>query len=277
MLKRILVLLGETPSSVSARHFAFGLARRTEADLTGLAGIDLTYIEAPMLGGIGVAAYQVDLEEQLKTQASNIRRRLRGTFEVECRDHNISFEWLSFEGDPVGTLYLASEARDLVITGHDTAFCGNVREQLSEVLAKLLLVTPRPVIVCPDELATDSDILIAYDGSIPAMRAVQMFVLLGIGAGRRISVTSIDETQELAARRTAGAAEYLRSHGLEAEAHPIATRIHPAEVIRLEIAERKIGTLVMGSYGHRGFRTALFGSTTNALVETPPCALFVYH
>jgi nucleotide-binding universal stress UspA family protein len=277
MLKRILVLLGETSASASARQYAFRLAQRTESDMAGLAGIDLTYIEAPMPGGIGTSAYKFRLEEQLKKQATDVRRRLHDKFELECRNHNLPFEWLSFEGDPIETLYLATETRDLVITGHDTAFCGNVHEQLSELLAKLLLITPRPVIICPDDLSADDEILIAYDGSVPAMRAVQIFTLLGIGQGKRIHVTSVDASQELAARRTAGAASYLRNHGYEVDTSPIASRVHPAEVLNIEIADRKIGTLVMGAYGHRGFREVLFGSTTSALVESPPCALFVYH
>jgi nucleotide-binding universal stress UspA family protein len=277
MLKRILILLGETPSSASARQYAFRLAQRMGAEVAGLAGVDLTAIEAPMPGGIGVSAYKVWLEEQLKRQADDVRRHLHESFELECRGHNIAFEWLSFEGDPIGTLYLATETRDLVVTGHDTAFCGNVQEPLSEVLGKLLLMTPRPVIICPDEYSTDDEILIAYDGSVPAMRAVQMFALLGIGQGKRVCVTSIDASQELAARRTTGAVSYLRSHGYEVAANPVASRVDPAEVLRIEIADRKIGTLVMGAYGHRGFREFLFGSTTNSLVESPPCALFVYH
>ena len=54
-------------------------------------------------------------------------------------------------------------------------------------------------------------------------------------------------------------------------------RMRPAEVLKSEIANRKTRTLVMGAYGHRGFRERLFGSTTRALVENPPCALFLYH
>ncbi len=277
MLKRILVLLGETPSSASARQYAFRLAQRAEAEGAGLAGIDLSYIEAPMPGAIGTTAYKVRLEEQLKKQADDIRHRLHEVFELECRAHGVPFEWLSFEGDPIETLCLATETRDLVITGHDTTFRGNAHEPLSEILAKLLLMTPRPVIICPDDISTADEILIAYDGSVPAMRAVQLFTLLGVGQGKRIHVTSIDASQELAARRTGGAAGYLRSHGYEIEANPIASRVHPAEVLSIEIADRKIGTLVMGAYGHRGFREFLFGSTTSTLVENPPCALFVYH
>lgn len=277
MLKRLLVLLGETPSSVSARAYAFRLARQTEADVAGFAGVDLSYIEAPMPGRVGAAFYKARLEEKLTQQAEDARQRLHDAFEAECRSNKCAFEWLSFAGDPIEALYLATETRDLVVTGHDTAFRGNIHEQYSEILAKLLLLTPRPVIICSDEIGSAEDIMIAYDGSVAAMRAIQIFALLGFGQGKRLRVTSIDATQELAVRRTAAAASYLRSHGYDVETNPIASGVHPTEVLKVEIASQKIGTLIMGAYGHRGFREFLFGSTTSGLVENPPCALFVYH
>ena len=277
MLRRILLLLDETPSSVAARQYAFRLAQEMNAELAGLAGVDLSFIEAPMPGGLGTAAYQAKLEVQLRTQAEASRARLHQTYERECKEHGLAFEWLSFEGDAIAALYLATETRDLMITGHDTAFHGKVHDRLSELLGKLLLLTPRPLIVCADEVTAAREVLIAYDGSVPAMRAVQMCALFGLGRGRRIHVTSIDASQELAARRAAGAAGFLRSHGYDVEASPISSRVHPAEVLRIEVADRNSGTLVMGAYGHRGFHELLFGSTTAALVENPPCALFVYH
>ena len=54
MLKRILILLGETPSSAAARQYAFRLVQSTEAEVAGLAGVDLSSIEAPMPGRIGL-------------------------------------------------------------------------------------------------------------------------------------------------------------------------------------------------------------------------------
>lgn len=277
MLRRILVLMGETPSSVCARAYAFRLVQETGAELAGLAGIDLTFIEARMPGVAGAIAYVARREEQLKQQADDASQRLHSVFQSECEAHQVPFQWLSFEGDPVETLYLAAEPRDLVVTGHDTAYYGNIREALPDMIAKLLMTSPRPMIVCSDEPPAGEGVLVAYDGSLPAMRAIQLFALLGIAKKKRISVTSIDPSQELAARRANGAANYLRSHGYEVEENPIATNVHPAETLNIDIADRKVGTLVMGAYGHRGFREFLFGSTTSALVEQPPCALFLYH
>lgn len=277
MLKRILVLLGETPSSICARAYAFRLVQETGAELAGLAGIDLTFIEARMPGVAGAISYMARREEQLKQQANDKSHRLRAVFQSECQAHQVPFQWLPFEGDPLEALYLAAEPRDLVVTGHDTAYYGNIREALPDMIAKLLMTSPRPIIVCSDEPPAGDTVLVAYDGSLPAMRAIQLFALLGLARRKLISVTSIDPSQELAARRANGAANYLRSHGYEVEENPVATNVHPAETLNIDIANRRVGTLVMGAYGHRGLREFLFGSTTSALVEDPPCALFLYH
>jgi nucleotide-binding universal stress UspA family protein len=274
---RILQLLGETRASVAARLYGFQLAKTFNAALVGLAGVDLSYIETPTVGGIGVSAAKAYLEEHLKKQAADARLRLHEIYQEECRAQSVPFTWLSFDGDPIEALLKGVETCDLVVTGHDTAYRGNVRESLSDMLAKLLSATPRPVIVCGDDAVAGADALIAYDGSLPAMRAVQLFALLGFGKGRRIHLTAIEADKELAERRLLGVAGYLRDHGYEVETIPIATTLHPADVLRIEVADRKIGTLTLGAYGHRGWRQTLFGSTTRRLMENPPCALFAYH
>lgn len=277
MLKRILLLLAETESSTAARDYAFKLAQEAGAEVAGLAGIDLSSIAVRMPGGVGVATFKAKLEEELKAKAAQTRQTLRSAFERQCRDRNIACEWLSFEGEPADTLHLGAETCDLLLSGYDTAFRGEIFESPSEMASKLLLMSPRPAIICPNRLSGSDGIFVAYDGSVPAMRALQMFALLGLGTGRRIQVASIDDDRNVAARRADAAAKYLRSHGLDVSADPIATGVHPAEVLKIEIAQRKIGTLVMGAYGRRGLREMLFGSTTNTIIEEPPCTVFLYH
>jgi nucleotide-binding universal stress UspA family protein len=131
--------------------------------------------------------------------------------------------------------------------------------------------------VCGDEPVEGEDVLIAYDGSLPAMRAVQLFTLLNMTSPPRIHLTAIDADKGQSERQLGGALRYLRSHGYEVESNPIGTTLHPAETLRAEVASRKIGTMVMGAYGHRGLLERLFGSTTTQLVENPPCRLFIYH
>ncbi|MDQ0505877.1 universal stress protein [Xanthobacter agilis] len=277
MLQRILLLLGESSAAESARATAFALARETGATLAGITGIDVTALDLPTLGRAGASALKARVEADLHTQAEALRKRLRAQYEQQCTAHDVTFECLSFEGDPIEALHLAVETRDLVVTGHDAGFHAGAEVPLPDLLSRLLASMPRPILVCGDDRPEGTDVLVAYDSSLPAMRAVQMFALTGIGKGRRVKVVAVDPDQEGAARRAAGAASYLASHGYAAEAAPIASRLDIAEVLRLETERVKPGLLVMGSYGRRGWREMLFGSTTHRLVENPPCPLFIYH
>lgn len=277
MLKRILVLLGETVSSMAARDYAFRLAKASGADLSGLAGVDLQALHAPSLGRTGAATFERKLEEDLRREAGEMQARLHESYEAACQRQGVTFEWLSFEGASLDALTQAAETRDLLVTGYDTAFVGKLASPLPDMLAALLANTPRPVVVCGEDGRPRDAVMVAYDGSLPAMRALQMFVLLGAWAGRPVRVVSIDGHKEDAERRAAAAGTYLRSHGYQVEEVPVASRLDPTDVLRLEAQNNKAGTLVMGSYGHRGLREALFGTSTGKLVENPPCALFVYH
>lgn len=277
MLKRVLVLLGESVSSVAARAYAFRLARASGAGLSGLAGIDLAALRVPSLGRAGAAAFQMKLEQGMRADADAAQVRLHAAYEAECARYGLPLDWLSFEGDPMEALVAASETRDLLVTGCDTAFQGTLSSPLPDLLSSLLAETPRPVVVCGDEAPEGEISLIAYDGSLPAMRALQMFVLLGTGRNKPALVVSIDPSRDEAARMAVAAGSYLRAHGYEASELPLTTRVDPSEVLHLEAEARKAGTLVMGCYGHRGLKEMLFGSSTGKLVENPPCPLFIYH
>lgn len=274
---KILLLLGESPASASARSYGIALAQKTSAKITALTGIDLSYIEAGTPGAIGGASWKFWLEQRLVRQADDIAKRAKEIFEHECAGTKVSYEFLSFEGDSLGTIQEAAETHDLILTGYDTSFHGRAREDLSKVISGLLFITPRPVIVCPEELFESNDILVSYDSSLPSIRSLQLFALFNTGRAGRVYVASIDADGEIAATRANRAVAYLNSNGYDAESAPIVSDKHVAEALRSEVLNKRIGTLVMGAYGHRGFRELLFGSTTTELVKSPPCPLFIYH
>lgn len=277
MLRRVLVLLGETEPAVAARDYAFRMARENNVGLTGLAGIDPSALYVPNLARAGASGIQQQIEEELRQQAEDLRRRLHENYQRACAERGIIFEWQTFDGDPDEALGLAVETRDLVIAGHDASFHPRSGRPLPDTLARMLAATPRPFILCGPHVPEDGGVVVAYDGSVPAMRALQMFTLIGLAGGQEIKVLSVDADAGEAERRAGGAVSYLHSHGLKATAVAVAARTNPAEVVHEEVIALKARTLVMGSYGRRGWRQVLFGSTTSRLVEKPPCALFIYH
>jgi nucleotide-binding universal stress UspA family protein len=277
MIARILVLCDSTAASTAARRFAFRLARRTGADLTGLGGVDLSLVEVRMPGGIGMAAHKARLEEALRQEAIALRDRLRAEHEAECRQAGLAPDWLSFEGEGPERVASISEGHDLIVAGYDAGFGPHQAGTASDMIAEALGAVPRPVLICPEIETEGGDVLIAYDGSPPAMRALQLFALSGVGKGKPVSVLAVHREEAIASRLANGPVAYLRRHGHMAQGVPLVEEGRPDAAILREAGKRRPEMLVMGAYGHRGLKALLFGSTTKALIASPPCPLFIYH
>jgi nucleotide-binding universal stress UspA family protein len=156
--------------------------------------------------------------------------------------------------------------------------------------------------------AADDQLLIAYDGSDAARRAVRETGKL-FGSRRVLVVTvwepglaydaaalptsgldmppipiDVQEAQEVEhelhdrAHHTAeDGAELARSVGLEAEPLAVADEVHVADTIVELARKRGAAAIVVGSRGLKGLRARLEGSTSNAVLKHASCPVLVVH
>jgi nucleotide-binding universal stress UspA family protein len=118
---------------------------------------------------------------------------------------------------------------------------------------------------------------VAYDGSLPAMRALQLFALLGLAEGSPVTLLTAREETEEAARLAAEGAAYLRTHGLSVREWAVAGA-HPAELLLAEARMQDARLLVMGAFGRTGLRAWFAGGgATHPLLRDAPCPVFVHH
>lgn len=277
MLKRILLLLAETEAGIAARSLAFDIAALARSTVTGLAGVDTALAHA-MPGRVGSAAYVAAMQQQLRQEASKSSERLHSAFAAEGESAGVPVEVLRFDGDALETLRETAATRDLVVTPYDVRFRAGSPRKGSELIRSLLLETARPVIVCPSSsIRLPVKFMLAYDGSLPAMRTIQFLALLGIGRANEIVVTSVSGENDLAARLAGSAASFLRMHGYVARENPIVSERSPEDLLRDEVARLGVTALAMGGYGHTGLRELIFGSTSRGITGAPPCPLFLSH
>jgi nucleotide-binding universal stress UspA family protein len=155
--------------------------------------------------------------------------------------------------------------------------------------------------------AADQPVLIAYDGSDTARRAVREAAkLLGPrhvlvvtvwepalayetelpAAGLEMPAVPVDiegaheleEELHQRARRTAQeGAELAQSVGLQAKGLAVADEVDVADTIVGLARKRGVSAIVVGSRGLKGLRARLEGSTSNAVLKKAPCPVVVVH
>jgi nucleotide-binding universal stress UspA family protein len=122
------------------------------------------------------------------------------------------------------------------------------------------------------------DVLVAYDGSATAARALHSAVETGLLESDHVHVLAIDADEHVLASETAQrAVEFLAFHGIEAHNIGIHSDDPPSQIILDEALGRKAGLIVMGAYGHSGIAEWLFGSTTKYIIQHTNVPLFLYH
>lgn len=277
MLKSILTAIDGTDAAASATTLARRFARRYGAKLTGLAVVDVPFITAPEATPLGGSYYKAHKDADLVKRADEQARTMLARFDADCRGDAIAASAIEREGDPYAQLVSLVDVHDLVVIGRDTSFHSIASNEIATTVTRLLRENPRPVIVTPPGLAESDVTVVAYDGSLPAMRALQMLALLGIALSGQTHIVSVNEDERAASAVAQRAQSYLQLYGISAEIHPVGTSTHAGDAVAAKARALDAGLLAMGAFGHRGLREALLGSATSRLLAATPTALFVHH
>jgi nucleotide-binding universal stress UspA family protein len=161
--------------------------------------------------------------------------------------------------------------------GQHTFFHFETQPQPDETLQVVLKQSPRPVIAVPAVLAAGQVVVVAYDGSLHAARALQMLQVLGLEGSQEVHVVCVDPDQEHADRCVERAVAFLHSHNIVARAYARATEAAPADVLLEHLHRVPTSLLVMGAYGRSTIREFFGGSVTRTMLHASPVPLFLYH
>lgn len=277
MLRSMVLALDGSPHSDAAVGLGIRWSRRFDALLVGLGVIDESAICTPVLVPIGGSSFKQQRDEVLLARA---RRRVEQTLErfaVRCTEAGVAHKPLQAVGTPFERIVAEAQQYDLIMVGQRTYFHPEIQSGPCDTLHSLIKDTPRPVVAVPEKLVEGRSVLIAYDGSLPAIRAVQAFQEMGLNGSYEVHVLSVDPDRAEAARRASKAVEFLRLHGVAARPHAIESSRSPARVIQDQVERLNASLLVMGTFGHSALREFLLGSVTRTVLKESTAPLFLYH
>ena len=277
MLRSILVALDDTPGAVAARDVAIALARQTGAALTVAVVLDRPHTEdehEPV--PIGGAAFKARRDAKLVAQAEADAKAALDACAASAGDQ--PYTVLRLEDAPEPALLQAGAEHDLIVLGRDSTLGREQTEGgVAPVIEALLREGARPLLVVPPGavLRSEGPVLAAYDGSVPAQEAFQLFVLLGLAGASPLRVAAVAETRQAAQALAEEGVASLHRHGLAAEPLPVAGS-GAAELLLAQVDAINARMMVMGAYGGGSFMRLLTGSTTHRLLRDAQVPVFIH-
>lgn len=277
MLRSILIGLDGSPDSMQAVDLGIRWANKLSAQLVGLGIVDEAAIRQPELVPVGEGYYSTQVAPQLLAENRRKVENILDQFTARCAAAGVNCSVLEDVGLPYAEILRESQRYDLVLFGHETHFRGSSTQRADETLWTVLKNASRPVVVVPPTLPSGSSVMVAYNGSPQADRALQAFQASGLDLRDEVSVITVDADADEGSHRVERATEFLLSHGISATAVTVAPTGTVAQTILEEVRRRNARLLVMGAYGRSVIREFLLGSITNAVVRDSPTPVFLCH
>jgi len=279
MIKSLLIGQDGTGDSHAVAELGLRWAKRFGALAVGLAVVDDTGIRTSQ-----TLCFPGDRDRHWIDPAqpflSGSRQRgemILQQFARRCGEAGVACKTLEDVGTPYVQILIEAQGCDLILLGRKTHFDYGHEGEPDETPGKVIQDSPRPVVAVPETLGEGESVVVAYDGSLQAARALSAFEASGLGLSREVHVVSIAEGHKDAARHAERAVGFLRLHGIEAVAHPVDTHVPTAEAILHKARHLGAGLLVMGAYGQPVLREFFLGSVTRKVLEESPVPVFCYH
>lgn len=248
MIKRILVALSGTPFTPAAVRYAIDLARADDAVITGVTLVDDGHLDCAEPIGGGSAAAAAAIGERTAITRQRVEEAI-SSFRTQCETEQIDYRIERETGDPMDHLTKLSRCADLTIFGLRGMFEYGVVRNPDDMVTRLISHGVRPVFAVPREHRPIQRVMVAYDGSIAAAKAMKMFVQLRLWPNANISVVCSDHHGTPAPELIEEASAYCRAHGFETETDILHGK--PGNALLNHVASWDADLMVMGST-HRG-------------------------
>jgi nucleotide-binding universal stress UspA family protein len=276
VLRSILIGLDGSSYSTSAIELALLWSRQFDALLGGLGIVDEPTIRQPEAVPIGGSYYKEHSDDVRLGRARSRVEQILEQFSLRCAKEGVASKVLEEVGLPYEQILVEAQRYDLIFLGQQTHFHFATQEAPCDTLQHVLKNTPRPVVTVPEKLDKGTSVLIAYDGSLQAARALQAFQATGLAMAQDIHVISVGDNHVEAARHADRAVEFLRFHDIKAQPHVLASG-STGEVLLEQVHRLHAGLLAMGAYGQSTLREFFLGSVTRSMLKKSPIPMFLYH
>lgn len=262
-LKSIVVTAADDPRYLDRLDLAFSLAKTHGAHVTVVHALPSPE-EVPTTGRAASAAYIAARLETAREHGEALEKR---TLE-HAGARGCTVDWVSGSEGLHATIVHEALLGDLTVVGRseNSNFEDWFRDHLVDYLTRAV---DCPVLYAPptgDYSPECKSVMIAWDGSNPAMRAVRAALPI-LHSAAAVHVVSVQDGTDVPAQAGKSIVAYLARHGIKAELHGNESGGDGIAGALLTMADRLDADLIaMGAHSKPKLHEMLFGSVTRTLL-----------
>ncbi len=276
MIKRILLGLGGTPYTTVAIQRAVEIARRFDAEITGVTVLDLDRLTKVRLAReetIPAAMHRVVLTRDRVEETIS-------AFESACAVEGIKYQVKQEEKEASFDLMISlARYHDLMIFGLKSLFEYSVSivdlsiEEPKDTLARLIAAGVRPIIAVSDTFQPVRKVLIAYSGSMESAKTMKKFVQLRMWPDAQLKIVTYQSSEDKARRLLHDASAYCRAHGfhVEHESNPGS----PKDLLLPLATQWQADMIVLGNSAGNLLVKRVLGETALHIIRNTDRSLFL--
>ena len=248
--------------------------------MTGLAIIDEPDIRGGAATSIGGASYKHERDDALMADAHKDADDWVAQFRQRCESVGVPSQSLEVVGKPVASIVSEMQHHDLTVIGRDANFRYSTQAEDAHTREAILHRAPRPILIVPESAPAGGlsrTVLIAYDGSGAARRAMLSFAASGLARSRDVHIATVDEMGDLAWRMANRGVQILREVGIHATLHNLVSPLSNSDALFEHGKKLRAGLMVMGAFSKSRIAEIFTHSATRSLVEKSAIPLYMQH
>jgi nucleotide-binding universal stress UspA family protein len=275
MTDKVIALVDGSIYSASVCDHAAWIAQRTGApvELIHVLGRREAPEKADLSGAIRLGARTALLEELAEIDAQRaklVSHRGRAILEDACAilDKAGVTDATSRlrHGDIVEAVAEVEGNARVILIGKRGEAADFAKGHLGSNLERIVRASHKPVFVASRAFRPITKVLVAYDGGVSAMRAIDHIARSTLFQGLDIHVVTVGQATPEVKKGLEDARALLRAAGIEAETSVLPGQ--PETALAKLVDEARFDMLVMGAYGHSRIRSLIIGSTTTEMIRS---------
>ncbi|MCF6154593.1 MAG: universal stress protein [Candidatus Brocadia sp.] len=280
MIKLILVPTDGSENSITAADYAIHLARLFNASVKGLFVKDVKVLTGPLIHDIGTSiggmvpygTFNQTVREMMESQADAALNLLEG----KCSQAGIPFSREVREGVVSREIIKSADDCDLISMGKMGAHAEWRDVFLGTNVEFVVRQTHKPVLITPSEFKPFTKMLIAYDGSSFADKALRSGAEIAQPMKLPVTVVFVAGKKEESSEILSKAKTFLESYNLTVNTVAKEGTDHAKGILELcNDEDEKFNILVMGAYGHSRLQEMILGGTTVRVMRSTHCPILL--